>query len=103
MKGWKMKKYDKIFWITMELICLMFLGLVISSGCKKQSQPITETSVVVSAAIEQKTCPVTGDPIDKNVFIEYQGKKVYFCCTDCKAIFEKNPERYISKLPQFAK
>jgi len=42
-------------------------------------------------------------PIDKNIFVEYQGKKVYFCCGQCKAEFEKEPEKYISKLPQFKK
>ncbi|HBG26482.1 MAG TPA: YHS domain-containing protein [Phycisphaerales bacterium] len=40
-------------------------------------------------------------PIDKNVFVEYQGKKVYFCCEQCKGEFEKNPEKYLDKLPQF--
>jgi YHS domain-containing protein len=37
------------------------------------------------------------------VFVEYKGKKVYFCCADCKAKFEADPEKYIAKLPQFAK
>ena len=44
-----------------------------------------------------------GNKIDKNVFVEYKGKKVYFCCADCKAKFEAEPEKYLPKLPQFAK
>jgi YHS domain-containing protein len=44
-----------------------------------------------------------GNPIDKDVFVEYKGKKVYFCCPSCKGEFEKDPEKYISKLPQFQK
>jgi YHS domain-containing protein len=52
---------------------------------------------------EQTICPVLNAPIDKNIYVEYQGKKVYFCCADCKAAFEKEPAKYISKLPQFAK
>ena len=74
---------------------------------------------------KQTVCPVTGVKIDKNafikyyespedaligglngksdknVFVEYKGEKVYFCCPSCKGKFEKNPEKYISKLPQF--
>lgn len=51
---------------------------------------------------EQTMCPVMdGMKIDKNVFVEYKGKKVYFCCPDCKAKFEKDPEKYIANLPQF--
>jgi YHS domain-containing protein len=52
---------------------------------------------------EQTTCPVMGGPIDKNIFVEYKGKKVYFCCNGCPATFLADPEKYISKLPQFAR
>ena len=62
------------------------------------------TATATAASIEQTTCPIMdGNKIDKNVFVEYKGKKVYFCCADCKAAFEKEPEKYIAKLPQFAK
>jgi YHS domain-containing protein len=65
---------------------------------------IAETNVAVAAAVEQTMCPVMdGNKINKNVFVEYKGKKVYFCCADCKAKFEADPEKYIAKLPQFAK
>lgn len=50
---------------------------------------------------EQTVCPVMGGTIDKNVFTVYQGKKVYFCCPGCIEEFEKSPEKYLSKLPQF--
>jgi len=47
------------------------------------------------------TCPIMGKPINKDIFTEYKGKKVYFCCAGCKEEFEKEPEKYIAKLPQF--
>lgn len=50
---------------------------------------------------EQTTCPVMGGKVNKDIFTEYEGKKVYFCCPGCRPVFEKNPEKYISKLPQF--
>jgi len=57
-----------------------------------------------TASIEQTTCPVMeGNKIDKNVFVEYKGKTVYFCCEACKAKFLADPEKYVAKLPQFAK
>jgi YHS domain-containing protein len=54
-----------------------------------------------SMSMEQTTCPLTGQPIDKKVSIQYKGKTVYFCCAACIAPFKKNPEKYLSKLPQF--
>jgi Cu(I)/Ag(I) efflux system membrane fusion protein len=51
--------------------------------------------------VAQKLCPVMGLAINKDLFTVYQGKKVYFCCPGCKPEFEKNPEKYLAKLPQF--
>ena len=91
----------------------MITVLFFMDGCKKQSSPppaptnsVSQTQPAVpavAAAAEQTICPVMGGAIDKNVFVEYKGEKVYFCCTQCKGEFEKNPEKYLSKLPQFAK
>lgn len=48
----------------------------------------------------QTTCPVMGGKIDKNVFLDYQGKRIYFCCTGCIDDFKKNPEQYLKKLEE---
>jgi YHS domain-containing protein len=95
------------------LAAFLIIGVVFVNGCKKQSSspPATADPVsqaqpavpAVAAAVEQTICPVMGGPINKDIFVEYQGKKVYFCCEQCKADFEKNPEKYLAKLPQFAK
>ncbi len=56
-----------------------------------------------SHSTEQTLCPVMeGNPVKKDIFVEYQGKKVYFCCDYCKAQFSQQPEKYLSKLPQFS-
>jgi len=90
----------------------LILGL---AGCKKKTEPPAAPAAAPSAAdvqkvaaaaaenIEQKTCPIMGNPIDKNIYVEYKGKKVYFCCAECKAKFEQEPGKYLSKLPQFNK
>ena len=51
--------------------------------------------------VEQTKCPVMGGDINKEYFVEYQGKKVYFCCPGCEEPFLKEPEKYLDKLPQF--
>ncbi len=63
-------------------------------------------NVTVLAAGEtpaNETCPVmAGNKVNPKLFVEYKGKKVYFCCADCKGAFLKEPEKYLSRLPQFA-
>jgi len=105
---------------TMLLVTgLLLVGLIALNGCKKSEPAPDETSVetmqemhenmamraepAIASALEQTTCPVMGGAIDKALFTEYQGKKVYFCCPGCKEKFEAEPEKYIAKLPQFSK
>ncbi len=100
---------------------ILLVGLIMVNGCKKEEPAPVETSTeqkqdikghglasmtdepveAVTAAIEQTTCPVMGSAINKAIFVEYKGKKVYFCCPPCKDKFNAEPEKYIAKLPQF--
>lgn len=55
-----------------------------------------------AVTVAQTTCPVMeGSPINKALFVEYEGKRVYFCCAGCPEMFQANPEKYIATLPQF--
>jgi YHS domain-containing protein len=111
----KVKQFKTMF----MLISLLLVGLIMLNGCKK-SEPapsetpaetmqgqehaamVDEAAEAVAAAIEQTTCPIMDSPINKALFTEYKGKKVYFCCSGCKEKFEQEPEKYIAKLPQFS-
>ena len=95
----------KHFKLLVLLGCALALTAVIVAGCKKkQAAAPAEIEEVASADVEQTTCPVMdGMKINPDIFTEYKGKKVYFCCPDCKAKFEADPEKYIAKLPQFKK
>jgi YHS domain-containing protein len=86
------------------LLCLLVVGLFVLAGCKKKTEPagsMQAEGITSAAEIEQKICPVMEGPINKEVYTTYKGKKVYFCCAGCKEAFEKEPEKYLSKLPQF--
>ena len=89
----------------MVVLAALFLlaGMFVLQGCKKKSEPAApeQAQAVVAAAIEQTACPVMGGAVNKAQFTEYKGQKVYFCCPGCKPEFEKNPEKYVAKLPQF--
>ncbi len=48
----------------------------------------------------QTICPVTGDAIDTREaeklshFRDVEGKRIYFCCSTCVQLFDKDPEQY---------
>lgn len=62
-------------------------GLVLAQ--KAPAQPQTPTQTV---------CPVFGGEINKDIYVDYKGKRIYFCCEGCDDEFKKNPEKYMKKL-----
>ncbi len=42
-------------------------------------------------------CPVSGQPIDKSVSSDFGGGKVCFCCTKCKAKFDADNGKFVTK------
>ena len=56
------------------------------------------TSTLAMAAQVQKTCPIMGGAIDKKLYADHNGKRVYFCCPGCEPQFKKNPKAFIKKL-----
>lgn len=76
--------------------------------CKGKAAKSTDLASLVFKNFDkgftlQTTCPVSGKPIDVTKVSKHKGKNVYFCCPGCPAPFAKAPEKFIGKLPQFAK
>ena len=47
----------------------------------------------------QTTCPVRGETITKkDSFKDYNGRRVYFCCSGCEEPFSKEPGKFLEKL-----
>ena len=50
-------------------------------------------------AAVQTTCPVMGGTIvNKKLYADYKGERIYFCCMACSSQFAKDPEKYLKKL-----
>lgn len=44
-------------------------------------------------------CPVTpSEKVDPEIFTEYEGQHVYFCCQRCRRQFEASPEKFVANL-----
>lgn len=49
-------------------------------------------------AAPQTTCPVMGFKINKKLYAEHKGERVYFCCMACPPQFAQDPEGFIQKM-----
>lgn len=75
---------------------------------KKKTLIIVATAIVISLGIgsalaqeavpNQKLCPVMGSPINKDVFTDYNGMRIYFCCAGCDETFTSDPDTYLAKM-----
>jgi YHS domain-containing protein len=90
----------KITLTAAALLVCMLLATLFVAGCKCCGKKAEKSA---SIGMEQTVCPISGKPINKEISTTYKGKTVYFCSPGCKTEFEKNPEKYASKLPQFQK
>ena len=46
----------------------------------------------------QKKCPIKGGDIDKEVFTDYKGMRIYYCCPGCDKTFLKSPDKFLAQM-----
>jgi YHS domain-containing protein len=46
----------------------------------------------------QTNCPICKMKINKELYADYKGERVYFGCNACPEEFRKNPEKYVKQL-----
>lgn len=75
------------------VVCVMAIGATaVAQDAKKEGTKATELK-------PQTTCPVLeGQKIDKSLYVDYEGKRIYVCCADCLKDVGKNPGKYLKKL-----
>lgn len=97
-------RYNCLHLISVLVVCVAFSG----AAYALEEDTHTHTKQDTAADSEQTgmaniMCPVMPEMEAKSdIFTDYEGKRVYFCCNNCRAAFIKNPEQYLPRLPQFA-
>jgi len=77
--------------IVFGSVSLVLVIAVALAGCGQSDQGTAQAGT-------QTTCPVMGNKIDKRYYVDYQGRRVYFCCPDCPGKFKADPEKYLKKM-----
>ena len=74
--------------MTRKLFVLAAVMLVLGAVALRAAEP--------AKGAPQVKCPVSGEPISKTHYLDYQGQRIYFCCAKCPAEFRKDPEKYFA-------
>ena len=52
----------------------------------------------ITVATLQTVCPVTGGKIDRSLYVDHDGKRIYLCCKGCIAAVQQDPSKYIKEM-----
>lgn len=102
---------------TFTFIFAASLALILLNGCDSEKDAKTEkmdhsnmkmvetpkapaSQDGINELKEQTTCPVMGSPIKKDLYVDKDGKRIYYCCAGCKEPLEKEFEKYEVKLKE---
>ncbi len=83
---------------------ILCCGLCAGVSCSRaagDARPVRDaasTNKTATAGKPQTTCPVMGGPIDRSIFVDAAGKRIYLCCGGCVGKVHKEPGKYIQQL-----
>lgn len=87
----------KKFTIAVVGLAVMSAAMqVYADDAAKNSKDIVKA--VATAKKPQTTCPVMGGEINKKLYVDVDGKRIYVCCRGCLAAIRKNPAKYIQAM-----
>ena len=84
------------------ILCIIVLFMIFISG--KGFVVNAEDLANKSGSGEEKIlklqteCPVLGGAIDKSLFVDYKGKRIYVCCSGCIEPVKADPEKFLEIL-----
>jgi len=79
--------------LSVAVVVLVAAGSFAADQAAGGTNKVAEVKIV-----PQTTCPVMGGAIDKNRYVDYDGKRIYVCCNMCVKTVKADPVKYIKKL-----
>ena len=86
---------------TQRIVITAFAAAVIVAGVCLAQAPAPAKDAAPAAttpAKAQTTCPVLGGAINKSLFVDVEGKRIYVCCGGCIKKIKNDPAKYIKVL-----
>lgn len=62
--------------------------------------PAAAVESATAQAKPQTLCPVMKAPINRNLYVDHDGKRIYVCCKGCLRPVQADPAKYIRQLEE---
>ena len=79
--------------VTIAVLVLVGAGIVAAQDYNQVDK--TAAGKIVK---KQTSCPIMAGQVNTNIYVDAEGKRVYFCCNDCPPEFKKDPAKYIAQM-----
>lgn len=86
----------KTGWITTAVLAVLVAGGAVPAFAD-DAAPATAPAAT-SAVKHQTTCPVMGNEINKQIFVDFDGKRIYVCCPMCLPKLKADPAKYVKQM-----
>ena len=84
-------------------VVIVVLAALVAGATSSRALAAEDATTSSVDAITNDMCPVMTDELtDPDIWVEYKGRRVYFCCQKCKRQFKADPEKYVVNLASFA-
>lgn len=84
-------------WIVTAAVTVA-LAAVIAATVYAGDNAAPAAAATTQMVKSQVMCPVMGGAVDKQLFVDHAGKRIYVCCRGCIGTVQKDPAKYIAKL-----
>ena len=72
--------------------------LLLLLGCALLALPVPTGADEPRSPKPQKICPVLDEPINPNLYVDFEGKRIYACCSHCLHKIKENPKKFVRQL-----
>jgi len=82
-------------------LSVIIVGVVVAAGCvgAAEHQHKDHKGHGSKKTVHQTQCPIIQkNKIDKSLYYEHDGKKIYVCCEGCIKKVAENPAKYVKQL-----
>ena len=88
-----MNAMSKVIIVVLVIVAGISVCMLTNTG--KQAAVAAKGEVIAKV---QTTCPVMGGKINKSMFTDVLGKRIYVCCSGCIAKINAEPAKHIKIL-----
>jgi YHS domain-containing protein len=80
------------------LLIAVFTVMAAANDSSAADETMKKACCAEKSETVQTTCPVMGGEIKKDVYLDHEGYRIYFCCQACVEKFKKDPGVYLQKM-----